>query len=477
MRRLLVLRYARKKAPRARELRLRAELLLNLDGVELLDEGVNDATLDSRSIDGLVATLRPRLEEKRAAAALWLESARLGQLALNLLVVEDDEAALLRVETPVVHGCELTLAVATRELLRDAEILPESKGAASRATSAPTSEPTSMPASAPARPPEAPKRWVLLRSESKRRPADGLDHALRQALAKIGVKLATTDAPKKNRQSLSQRLRWARAAAGATESLAIGWLTFGEHDVRLNVMSASPARAMLWQLSLSRQPGWEVELAKHARAWTRRLLVNPGRIDLRSRVAKRWVRRRRPAAPRPREPGPQWRASLMGGAQLGLGPSPDESLRGGGRLALGRSLPGGLQARLEVGLHVGPRKNTAAEEISGWGMLFGGALYRGWKLGPVELGPLLGLHASWTKLSIALDGQSPRDFSRWNARVALGAELRWRLSERIALLASASGALTLEEETYRRLSNERSVLKLPRFNVGTMIGLQLLFGR
>jgi hypothetical protein len=152
---LLLVDAATDRASTEREARFAEELALVLDGaaVERIDLGPDFAALPLA--DQLVR-IGPAAAERKAAAALWIRDPGPGRVLLHLVVLSTGRALVRVVEIDTGTVTEAGLALAARELIREAHVLDLSPPP-------PQPEPTPAPAAAscPAAPPAHRPEWGL----------------------------------------------------------------------------------------------------------------------------------------------------------------------------------------------------------------------------------------------------------------------------------------------------------------------------
>ncbi len=134
----------------------------------------------------------------------------------------------------------------------------------------------------------------------------------------------------------------------------------------------------------------------------------------------------------------------------------------------------GLFIRAGVVAEVGPQERIHDGIVMERGFEPGLGVGYSWKLGSVGLGPILGLHAPWSKLDATVGAGRPQSFSDWNFHATLGVDFRVAITDYLALFADAAMGMFARQEAGVRLSNGETVIASPIVDWNILVGAAIL---
>jgi hypothetical protein len=277
-----------------------------------------------------------------------------------------------------------------------------------------------------------------------------------------------------------QLVRILPAAAERGAAAAVWIRESGAGRVLLHLVVLSEARELVRAVELDPGQGTESGLALAARELIREAHAlnlgpaTPAAVASPAAPPAAPVAAICPATEPPPSERPEWGLATLAVVNGGVAAYEGPSIQYGVALGVEWQPVDGLFTRLSFSGKAGPRDELGDGVVTGWGMELGLAAGYGWRLGPIALGPFLGLAGSRTALDVALGTGERRSYSWWGFRAALGLDLRVPLGRCAALVAEGAIGGLPSRSTFVRTSDGSEFLSTPYVDWSASLGAVVL---
>jgi hypothetical protein len=274
--------------------------------------------------------------------------------------------------------------------------------------------------------------------------------------------------------SLPQKLALVGPFANKVGAVAVIWMEDGGNGAAfLHVASQRADRAFVRIVRARGGPNTEEELALAAQELIGQLyMLSTTPMDKPVAAA---VERVMDEARSLHPPSVDWGALPFLAVGGGIYGHQGSSLGFGGGLAAESMIGELFFARLSVAALAGPFMKPHDGAVSGWSIEPGLVLGLSWKVsGQARLGIALGAAPVYSVAHLSLGSGDHRASDWWNFHGTVGADLRFSLGERIALVLSPSVGFWAMRRTFYRLSDDSVVLRTPFVGWSVSAGVLIL---
>jgi hypothetical protein len=188
-----------------------------------------------------------------------------------------------------------------------------------------------------------------------------------------------------------------------------------------------------------------------------------------------------PIEPSPVAPPPPAEPTLglapLGQVSGGIWGHEGPHIRAGGGIVVEWPPGADLYGRAWFTFVKGPDAEVRDGLVVGFGIAPGLALGYRWRHGPIGVGPLLGVSAPYSSVTMILGQGDDQTFGWWGFRANVGLELAVTLADDVSLFADgALGVQAIRESFVRRSDRDDVVLSTPFVEWELVIGLMVFIG-
>jgi hypothetical protein len=302
--------------------------------------------------------------------------------------------------------------------------------------------------------------------------------------------------PQFSRLPMSEQLARVQPFVERTGAVATTWIEeTGTGTILLHLVALTTGRALVRIVEAHEGPGAEDELALAVRELLGEAYMfgpapeNPAMEQVVAEVQEKVAPAVDtippvPVAPPPVPPPPTEKpepTASLGLAPLGLisggvwgheGPH----IRAGGGISVEWPPGAALYGRASFVFAKGPDSQVSDGLVVGFGVAPGLSLGYRWRLGPIGVGPVLGVSVPFSSLTTVIGEGDDQTFTWWSFRATAGLELAVAMTDDLNLFVDGALGFQAIRETFERRSGGGTVLTTPFVEWEMVIGLMIFIG-
>jgi hypothetical protein len=165
--------------------------------------------------------------------------------------------------------------------------------------------------------------------------------------------------------------------------------------------------------------------------------------------------------------------ALIGG---GLAGHEGPHIKAGGGVGLEWPPRAALYGRVWLAITEGPDEAVRDGVVLGIGIAPGMLLGYRWWLGPVGLGPLLGVSAPWSMATMVIGDSEKKTYNWWDFRAIAGIEVQIGFGDKLGLFFDWMAGVHAVRQSFERQSDDTTVFATPFVDWDVLVGLVAYLG-